>query len=463
MSALDMSLEDVIKSKGGNSKRAARAGKAPSNGVKKVQNTERPKSKTATAGLAPALKAAAAAAAAASKPAPAASKAKASKDKDAKDGKEAKPTKPVIPAITPGKAPKGPGGAAGTDDKLGMTLDDVIRVQDTKKKKVTEPRDMKRERVPGLRGRGGFRQRVAQRQMVRKQTKQSARTQVRAVRGRGATRASQKEDFWGGTRTAKAWDGPNRSDWSSERGGGKGGKGERRRAFDEWSDRRDMRDTWRDRRDDWDDWGWEGGKGSSKGGGGGWNDEGYGPSGRGGGGGGGGYGYGAGKGSWAREAPWESAPSAPVWGARPAPYRRPEPMLQWDRAPPAAPVQRVLGAQRERFERPERETPRERLPERDARERFAPRERERPERVERVEKVAEKVRKTIRVCNVPKNLEDRDIQEAFEDIGRVTQCEVERGVAIITFANSSHAKKAVQTFDRGELNGQTIYVSVHEP
>ncbi|CAK9043139.1 Hypothetical protein SCF082_LOCUS24712 [Durusdinium trenchii] len=64
---------------------------------------------------------------------------------------------------------------------------------------------------------------------------------------------------------------------------------------------------------------------------------------------------------------------------------------------------------------------------------------------------------------VPKNLEDRDIKKAFEDIGRVTKCEVEHGVAIITFANSSHAKKAVQTFDRGELNGQTIYVSVHEP
>ena len=68
------------------------------------------------------------------------------------------------------------------------------------------------------------------------------------------------------------------------------------------------------------------------------------------------------------------------------------------------------------------------------------------------------------VAEVPKNLEDRDIKEAFEDIGRVTKCDarrpinpkrkalfvgseaqVERGVAVISFANSSHAKKAGST------------------
>lgn len=30
------------------------------------------------------------------------------------------------------------------------------------------------------------------------------------------------------------------------------------------------------------------------------------------------------------------------------------------------------------------------------------------------------------VAEVPKNLEDRDIKEAFEDIGRVTKCDVRR-------------------------------------
>jgi len=67
----------------------------------------------------------------------------------------------------------------------------------------------------------------------------------------------------------------------------------------------------------------------------------------------------------------------------------------------------------------------------------------------------------IRVSNVPKNLDWRDIKEAFEDNGRVTRCEVERGVAWVTFESSLDAKKAVQTFDRGELNGQTIFVT-HE-
>jgi len=67
----------------------------------------------------------------------------------------------------------------------------------------------------------------------------------------------------------------------------------------------------------------------------------------------------------------------------------------------------------------------------------------------------------IRVSNVPKNLDWRDIKEAFEDNGRVTRCEVERGVAWVTFESALDAKKAVQTFDRGELNGQTIFVT-HE-
>jgi len=66
---------------------------------------------------------------------------------------------------------------------------------------------------------------------------------------------------------------------------------------------------------------------------------------------------------------------------------------------------------------------------------------------------------TIRVSNVPRSLDWRDIKDAFEDTGRVTQCEVERGVAYVTFDNAVDAKKAVQTFDRGELNGQTIFVT----
>eukprot|EP00439_Symbiodinium_sp_Y106_P022866 s4273_g2.t2 len=137
--------------------------------------------------------------------------------------------------------------------------------------------------------------------------------------------------------------------------------------------------------------------------------------------------------------PWMAEPESSICCRAPAP---PPVTRVMPSAPPAA-VSRLARAQRtERVERIERE--------------------ERPERVERVERTEKtaSTRKSIRVCNVPKNLDDRDIQEAFEDIGRVTKCEVERGVAVITFANSAHAKKAVQTFDRGELNGQTIYVSI---
>merc|ERR1712045_1106786 len=67
----------------------------------------------------------------------------------------------------------------------------------------------------------------------------------------------------------------------------------------------------------------------------------------------------------------------------------------------------------------------------------------------------------IKVCNVPRNLDWRDIKEAFEDNGRVARCDVDRGVAWVTFETPRNAKKAVQTFDRGELNGQMIFVS-HE-
>jgi len=66
----------------------------------------------------------------------------------------------------------------------------------------------------------------------------------------------------------------------------------------------------------------------------------------------------------------------------------------------------------------------------------------------------------VRVSNVPKNLDWRDIKEAFSDQGRVIRCEVDRGIAYLEFENAADAKKAVQTFDRGEMNGQTINVTV---
>jgi len=67
---------------------------------------------------------------------------------------------------------------------------------------------------------------------------------------------------------------------------------------------------------------------------------------------------------------------------------------------------------------------------------------------------------TIRVANVPRDLSKRDIIDAFEDTGKVHSVQVDRGVAWITYGNPLDAKKAVQTFDRKELNGQTLFVTV---
>lgn len=65
----------------------------------------------------------------------------------------------------------------------------------------------------------------------------------------------------------------------------------------------------------------------------------------------------------------------------------------------------------------------------------------------------------IRVSNIPKNLDKRDIEEAFSETGRLVSVQVDRGVAFITFETTGDARQAVQTFDRGELNGQTIRVT----
>merc|ERR1712194_214008 len=67
---------------------------------------------------------------------------------------------------------------------------------------------------------------------------------------------------------------------------------------------------------------------------------------------------------------------------------------------------------------------------------------------------------SIRVSNMPRNLDKRDIKEAFSDLGRVTRCEVMDGIASITFADPANAKKAVKTFDQGEMNGKTISVVI---
>jgi len=69
--------------------------------------------------------------------------------------------------------------------------------------------------------------------------------------------------------------------------------------------------------------------------------------------------------------------------------------------------------------------------------------------------------KQIKVKNIPHDLDWRDIKGAFEsEAGKISRCELERGTAWITFDRPEDARKAVETFDRGELNGKTIEVSI---
>jgi len=63
------------------------------------------------------------------------------------------------------------------------------------------------------------------------------------------------------------------------------------------------------------------------------------------------------------------------------------------------------------------------------------------------------------VTNIPRDLETDDIRNAFEgEAGPVVNCAMRNGTAWITFQHPNDAQRAVDTFDRGELNGRTISV-----
>ncbi|OLP76392.1 Tubby-like F-box protein 2 [Symbiodinium microadriaticum] len=71
--------------------------------------------------------------------------------------------------------------------------------------------------------------------------------------------------------------------------------------------------------------------------------------------------------------------------------------------------------------------------------------------------------KRIKVTNIPKELKAADVREAFEaETGKITLCELSRGTCRITFARAKDAQQAVETFDRGELNGKVISVILED-
>ena len=62
---------------------------------------------------------------------------------------------------------------------------------------------------------------------------------------------------------------------------------------------------------------------------------------------------------------------------------------------------------------------------------------------------------------MPRGLGRRDVKEAFEaEAGRVAKCEVRSNEAKILFHRSVSARKAVDIFNQGELNGRTIGVKL---
>lgn len=68
----------------------------------------------------------------------------------------------------------------------------------------------------------------------------------------------------------------------------------------------------------------------------------------------------------------------------------------------------------------------------------------------------------ILVENIPPGLDSRDIKDAFQSAtGTVNSCKLSKdGTARISFDRPQDAKKAVATFDHGELNGSIISVRV---
>lgn len=69
--------------------------------------------------------------------------------------------------------------------------------------------------------------------------------------------------------------------------------------------------------------------------------------------------------------------------------------------------------------------------------------------------------KSVKVTNIPRDVNMQDIKDAFEqETGKIARCRIDRGTAWIAFLRASDARKAVETFDRGELNGATIGVAL---
>ena len=66
----------------------------------------------------------------------------------------------------------------------------------------------------------------------------------------------------------------------------------------------------------------------------------------------------------------------------------------------------------------------------------------------------------MKITNVPFDLTWKDIKSAFSEVGPVERCDVEEGVAHVTFRDAKDAQSAVRTYDGGDMNGRRIKASI---
>jgi len=65
-------------------------------------------------------------------------------------------------------------------------------------------------------------------------------------------------------------------------------------------------------------------------------------------------------------------------------------------------------------------------------------------------------RRIIKVSNIDPSVTWQDLKEAFSASGHVERCEVDGPIAIIIFRDHEGAKKAINAYDGGNLNGRKI-------
>ena len=68
--------------------------------------------------------------------------------------------------------------------------------------------------------------------------------------------------------------------------------------------------------------------------------------------------------------------------------------------------------------------------------------------------------KMVKVTNIPYDLTWHDVKDAFKAVGQVDRCELDKGTAWVTFADSRDAVAAVKSYDGGDMNGRTIKVTI---